>query len=409
MTANQGESVMATLTLGPIGQGSGTAFLYNFMTIATAHATFSVDNASQATVRPDPNQISNDVAIIFTGSNFDNPATGLVTGMSLTFDEQTEFEVTGLSLSSSDLEAAVEQSNPEVAIEQLAAILATVDWQIDFSAESAGSLIFGSGGNDTIALGSGDDFLMLDGGSDTSDAGAGNDYIYADAFFFGRASGFSTVTGGQGDDTFCLDMRELSGQDGPIDFFTKGQKVDLGKLVIFDETIFKLVGVENLRGSVFADQLAGTNAANKLQGEDGNDKLLGKGGIDTLVGGDGVDKLTGGAVADKLSGGKGDDDFVYTAVADSAKQHDIISDFRHKQDDIDLSKLHPDNDNDKFVFIGSKKFSREVGELQVIQHDNSGTKDDFTMVRGDLDGNGKADLQIELTGLVKLDAGDFLL
>jgi serralysin len=45
----------------------------------------------------------------------------------------------------------------------------------------------------------------------------------------------------------------------------------------------------------------------------------------------------------------------------------------------------------------------------VVQHDNSGTANDFTMVLADLDGNGKADLQIELTHLVHLDKGDFIL
>jgi Ca2+-binding RTX toxin-like protein len=77
--------------------------------------------------------------------------------------------------------------------------------------------------------------------------------------------------------------------------------------------------------------------------------------VDQLVGGDGNDTLTGGATADHLTGGKGEDDFVYLSVADSAKQHDIITDFHHKQDHIDLTKLHPDTKSDKFVFIGAAR------------------------------------------------------
>jgi serralysin len=179
--------------------------------------------------------------------------------------------------------------------------------------------------------------------------------------------------------------------------------------VIFGDTVIKLSDIENLRGSVYGDTLTGDDNPNTLTGEEGNDKLAGKGGVDTIFGGDGNDKITGGTDADLLRGNAGDDTFIYTAVAESAAKHDIIADFQHSHDQIDLSKLHPDTKDDKFIFIGDHNFGHHAGELEVVQHDNSGTANDFTMVLADLDGNGKADLQIELTHLVHLDKGDFIL
>jgi hypothetical protein len=40
---------------------------------------------------------------------------------------------------------------------------------------------------------------------------------------------------------------------------------------------------------------------------------------------------------------------------------------------------------------------------------NSTTANDKTIVEGDTDGDGRADFQIALTGLIKLSQGDFVL
>ena len=48
-----------------------------------------------------------------------------------------------------------------------------------------------------------------------------------------------------------------------------------------------------------------------------------------------------------------------------------------------------------------------VGAARV--YDAPGTSSDRTVVYGDIDGDGRADLQIELKGLFHLQAGDFLL
>ena len=59
-------------------------------------------------------------------------------------------------------------------------------------------------------------------------------------------------------------------------------------------------GIENIRGSAFADVLGGDNSANLLAGGGGNDILQGFDGADTLAGGGGNDLIQGEAGADTI-------------------------------------------------------------------------------------------------------------
>ena len=69
----------------------------------------------------------------------------------------------------------------------------------------------------------------------------------------------------------------------------------------------RLVGIEAVQGSTFADSLAGDTAANQIDGLDGNDAMSGADGNDTLNGGAGNDSLDGGSGDDVLAGNDGDD------------------------------------------------------------------------------------------------------
>ncbi len=69
----------------------------------------------------------------------------------------------------------------------------------------------------------------------------------------------------------------------------------------------RLVGIEALLGSMFADSLAGDTAANQIDGLDGNDAMSGADGNDTLNGGLGNDSLDGGSGDDVMAGNDGDD------------------------------------------------------------------------------------------------------
>ena len=65
--------------------------------------------------------------------------------------------------------------------------------------------------------------------------------------------------------------------------------------------------------------------------------------------------------------------------------------------------------DNKFVFIGTQAFHHKAGELHYVKHNNAGTAHDTTVIEGDVNGNGKADFQIVLTGLHNLHSGDFVL
>lgn len=89
---------------------------------------------------------------------------------------------------------------------------------------------------------------------------------------------------------------------------------------------------ENVTGSAFTDVLTGNSARYTLDGGGGADKLNGGSGNDRLVGGAGRDSMTGGA---------GSDIFDFDRVSDigMGSTRDVILDFTHLADDIDLSSI----------------------------------------------------------------------
>lgn len=142
----------------------------------------------------------------------------------------------------------------------------------------------------------------------------------------------------------------------------------------------------------------------------GNDRIYGGKEADTILGNDGDDKIMGSGGADHLTGGIGADHFLYNTVTDSpvsTKVHDIITDFSHaEQDKIDLKAIDANTHqakNQGFHFIGEDAFSHTAGELRFEQVSGD------TFVYGDVNGDGKADFEIELTGMMTLQDKDFVL
>jgi hypothetical protein len=142
---------------------------------------------------------------------------------------------------------------------------------------------------------------------------------------------------------------------------------------------------------------------------DGNDTFNGTGGKSGAVfGGTGNDTLIGGKGGDILWGHQDSDIFKFVKVSEigkSAATRDQIMDFSDVEgDQIDLvdidSKKGPGNQD--FHFIGAQKFHHKAGELHVL---NKGA---FFLVEGDINGDGKADFQIEVHSSAPLDKGDFL-
>jgi Ca2+-binding RTX toxin-like protein len=127
-------------------------------------------------------------------------------------------------------------------------------------------------------------------------------------------------------------------------------------------------------------------------------------GDDVLRGGKGAETLVGGSDADMLYGGAGRDVFQFNDETDSAaKERDMIKDFSHAQKDrIDFVALDG-NFAIKLDFIGDDKFSKEEGEVRFQQMKG------FTQVQVDLDGDGKADFALDVSGRHDFAGSDFLL
>lgn len=199
---------------------------------------------------------------------------------------------------------------------------------------------------------------------------------------------------------------------------------DVGKLTK-NVAIAAGVVIEDAVGGSGSDKISGNAVANKLSGNAGNDiinglvgsdVILGGLGNDTLNGGTENDILTGGTGRDIMTGGAGADDFDFNSVAEIGKAatRDVIKDFAHLQDDIDLSTIDANGSVAgsaafKFLSLKGAAFTGVKGQLHWLQINATGTASDKTIIEGDINGDRKADFQIELTGLKALTAADFIL
>ncbi len=221
-------------------------------------------------------------------------------------------------------------------------------------------------------------------------------------------TGYGQFQSGSGNDTFITDS------GGFVSYFsaTAGVSLNLAKGTASggggsDTWVPNSIG--GAEGSNFNDTIQGSNFGNLLQGGFGNDTMYGSKGADTMMGEAGKDYINGGAGKDILSGGTEKDVFNFNAVSEAGKSaatRDRIKDFQHNIDDIDLKNIDANTTkgaDQKFSFIGTKDFSHTAGELHYLQ---SGGK---TIIEGDTNGDGRADFQIELTGIKTLTSGDFVL
>jgi Ca2+-binding RTX toxin-like protein len=140
---------------------------------------------------------------------------------------------------------------------------------------------------------------------------------------------------------------------------------------------------------------------------DGFLSLFGGKASDTLKGGALADLIHGNLGADQLTGNGGADTFRYQGVGEStASSLDHILDFEAGVDKIDLSRMDADTNsagNQAFSWIGSNAFSGSAGQLRAYQDGAS------WFVEGDTNGDGVADLVIQLTVTGgPLTQGDFL-
>ncbi len=169
------------------------------------------------------------------------------------------------------------------------------------------------------------------------------------------------------------------------------------------------VSPETIVGTAAANVLRGGSDRDIIHGLGGADTLAGGLGSDTLLGGSGFDRLIGGFGRDVMTGGGNRDIFDFNSTGETGKTlptRDRITDFQRGVDDIDLSTIDAKVGvlgNQAFSFIGQSAFTGAKGQLH---YKFAGTT---TLVEGDVNGDKKADFQIELTGHKLLVAGDFIL
>jgi Ca2+-binding RTX toxin-like protein len=153
-----------------------------------------------------------------------------------------------------------------------------------------------------------------------------------------------------------------------------------------------------------------------LLGDAGKDTILGGNDPDTIHGGSGTDRIDGGADNDVIFGGTGKDiisggadvdQFIFTRVKDSpaGRGRDVIKDFVVGEDRIQLAIIDAKRggSNDMFTFIGKHAFHDKAGELRYKFEAG------HTVVQGDVNGDGTADIEIQLSGHHVLHAADFVL
>jgi Ca2+-binding RTX toxin-like protein len=158
-----------------------------------------------------------------------------------------------------------------------------------------------------------------------------------------------------------------------------------------------------------------------IEGNGGGTSLTGSSHNDIIHAHQGADIITGGKGQDFLSGEENNDTFRFKHTTDSLKgstHRDVIFDFDHDQGDridvhaIDANTLAGGNQN--FHFIGAQHFHHKAGELHFVEHDFSGGGGTFLIVEGDVNGDGRADFQIEVQHnetnfLTSIAKGDFVL
>lgn len=184
-------------------------------------------------------------------------------------------------------------------------------------------------------------------------------------------------------------------------------------------------GGDRILGGDGKDRVWGGSGADRIFGENQNDRLLGQGGRDGLAGGAGADVLSGGAGNDSLDGGTGADRliggagrdalrggdmhtrdvFVFQKTGDSkvGKAHDTIHDFLTGVDDIHLAAIDANSakgGDQAFGFSGTTAKAHAVWTVD---------KGGDLLLRGDVNGDTRADFEILVADTDSLSFRDFIL
>jgi len=208
-----------------------------------------------------------------------------------------------------------------------------------------------------------------------------------------------TILGGKGSDFINLGSAESAyGEQGNDVIVGNGGANGISG-GIGNDTLYGGGGFDFLNGDAGDDILYGSSGGNFLRGGPGNDIVIGGDSSDAIFGGPGKDYLTGGKLADS---------FIFSRTSDSKHAtRDIITDFETDVDTIVLVEIDakPGGADNAFKFIGKVHFHHKAGELRIVLDVTHA----LTLVQGDVNGDGRADIEIQLTGVHVLHASDFAL
>jgi Ca2+-binding RTX toxin-like protein len=273
--------------------------------------------------------------------------------------------------------------------------------------------LFGGAGNDILNGKGGNDLLFGGDGNDTLTGGTGNDQMFGgagnDRMIWNPGDGTDLMEGGDG-----IDTAEVEGGNGGEIFSLTAN----GSRVRFDRVSpapFSLdIGttenfVLNMNGGddVFT---AGGGLAGLINitvdGGDGNDTITGGDGNDRLLGGNGNDTIIGGRGNDQLFGGAGDDTFIWNPGdgSDTVEGQDgtdtLIFNGANVAEEVNIAANH-----------GRVSFTRDVGniamDLNGVEHidfNALGSADNITV--GDLTGTGVTQVALDLASPAGSGLGD---
>ena len=272
---------------------------------------------------------------------------------------------------------------------------------------SLNNTILGTSGDDIIRGGLGKDTLTGNGGADT--------YQYLNAADSQAGANRDIITDWSSDDKLDLSALDASPAGGVQGFTFVGYGSTSHTMNSGELKYYHTGGKTYLLGETTGDGLADFQIElNGLQNLNTNNFVgleraivTGTTANDVLVGTSGDDIVTGGLGKDTLFGGAGSDRFVYSSTAESrvGAPRDIIADW-DASDIIDLHLIDANGttvDNDTFTFLGLGTADRNVGLGEVKYYQTGGN----TYVVADTDGDGVADLQVEITGAHTLTGSNF--
>ncbi|WPG39667.1 DUF5801 repeats-in-toxin domain-containing protein [Variovorax sp. EBFNA2] len=214
----------------------------------------------------------------------------------------------------------------------------------------------------------------------------------------GTAINLNPLTGAGGGSTTFQEFSGTPGTANPEAATTDNDVIkisDIGFVTLnsgqLDANLQFSLAVQDADGDATATQMldVGIVGGTVFTGGADNESIQGSAGNDTLTGGLGKDALTGG---------DGNDVYDFNAVAESpaGANKDVVSGFTSGADTIDLSGIDAisgnANANDAFSYLAGAAFTNVAGQLRFDVATQT--------LQADVDGNGGADFEVQLVGVV---------